>query len=96
MKIVIGIMKKSSGQIQKYIDQGYHIEHIDQHVRVFGETLMKTKLSDEDLNRVRQGGYKISPRFWVNVAMMSAKDSTKIVIADLQEEDYKKRFSKIV
>jgi hypothetical protein len=96
MKLVIGVMKDSSDQLQKYIDQNYHIEYIDEHVKGFGETLMKIKLTEEDVQKVRQRGYKISPRFWINIALMSAKESDKIVIADLQEEDYKKPFSKII
>jgi len=96
MKIVIGIMRDSSDQIQSYIDKGYHIEYLDDHVRGFGETLMKMKLDKDGLSKVRGKGYKISPRFWVNIALMNAKDQEKIVVADLQEEDFKKVFSRVV
>jgi len=96
MKIIVGILRDSSDQVQKYIDQGYHVEHLDKHAKVFGEALMKIKLNDEEVQRVRQKGYKVSSRYWTNVALLSAKDKDKIVIADLQEEDYKKFFSKIV
>jgi len=96
MKVVIGIMKHSSDQVQSYIDRGYHVEYLDYHAKGFGETLMKLKLDDEGVARVRQSGYKISPRFWINIALMSAKNEDKIVVADLQEEDYKKVFSKII
>jgi hypothetical protein len=96
MKIVVGILRDNADQIQKYVDQGYHVEHLDEHARGFGETLMKIKLTDDEVQKVRQRGYKVTSRYWINIALLSAKDKDKIVIADLQEEDYKKVFSKIV
>ena len=84
MKIIIGIMRDSSNKIQSYIDKGYHIEHIDSHVRTFGETLLKMKLDEEGVDKVRKRGYKVNPRFWVNIAIMSAKGKEKIVIDKME------------
>jgi hypothetical protein len=98
MKIVIGIMKDNADQVQSYIDQGYHVEYIDEHVEYYGNMLMKINLTDEEIQKVRQSGYKVSSRWWTNVALVAASEegNDKIVIADLQEEDHKKVFSKII
>lgn len=96
MKIVIGILRDSKVKIQDYIDKGYHIECLDNHARIFGERLIKKELSQEEVQRVRKSGYKTSSRYWINLALLSAKGSDKIVIVNLQEEDNKRPFSKIV
>lgn len=95
MKIIVGILKTSSNQIQKYIDQGYHVEYIDDHVKNFANMLLKDA-SQEDLDKIRNSGYKITSKFWINMALLLAKNYDKIVIAGLQEEDYKKIFTRIV
>ena len=91
-------MKHSSDQVQGYIDRGYHIAYIDDIVKNFGEKLMRVKCNDDDISKVRQSGYKLSSRFWVNLVLASTshKNEDKIVVADLQEEDNKTVFSKII
>ena len=89
-------MEDSFGKVRDYEEKGYHVEHLDDHVKGFGETLMKFKLSEEEIDRVRESGYKISSRFWVNIALMSAKDKNKIVVTGLRDKDCKIPFSKIV
>jgi len=96
MKIIIGILKDNSDKVQSYIDQGYHIEYLDEHARNFGEALFKKELTDEEVQRVRDKGYNISSRYWVNYALMCARAETRIVIADLREEDNKTPFSKVI
>ena len=41
MKILVGILKESSDQLQSYIDKGFHVEDINDHVKEFGSALMK-------------------------------------------------------
>jgi|SaaInlV_165m_DNA_2_1040747.scaffolds.fasta_scaffold78528_2 hypothetical protein len=96
MKILVGILKESSDQLQSYIDKGFHVEDINDHVKEFGSALMKMKLSDDQVSQVREKGYKVSSLYWVHLALMSAKENDKIVVCNLQEEDNKKMFSRIV
>ena len=100
MKPIIGILKDSSEKVKDFSDKEYYIEYINDHVKKVGKSLLKTDLGDEEIDKVRSRGCKVSSRFWVNLALMSAKanneNNLKIVIADLQEEDNKSIFSKIV
>jgi len=96
MKIVVGILKESKDKVQEYVNQGYHIEYLNAHVKKIGESLLKDDLAEEDVQRVRNMGYKISSSYWVNLALSSAKSKNRIVVADLQEEDNKASFSRIV
>jgi len=97
MKILIGILRDSSNEITTYIEKGYHVEYLDDHVKKIAIKLIADReFTDEEVQTVKKSGYKISSRFWVNLAITAAKDHDRIVIADLQEEDNKKLFSKIV
>jgi hypothetical protein len=97
MKIIVGVLRDSEGEIETYEAKGYHIEYLDDHARKFGAMLIKKEeMSQDEVLRVRKSGYTVSSQFWINLALMSAKDHDKVVIADLQEEDNKKVFSKVI
>lgn len=96
MNIVIGVIKGNEEFLDKFLDQGFHLEDLDSHARALGEKLMGFKIKENDLARVRSAGIKISPRFWVNLAIMSAKRHDKILISGLSEEDCKSIFSKVI
>jgi hypothetical protein len=97
MKIVIGVLRDSSNEINSYIEKGYHVEYLDDHAKKIATKLIANReFTTEEIQRVKESGYKVSSRFWVNLALTSAKDYDKILIADLQEEDNKKSFSKVI
>jgi hypothetical protein len=97
MKIVIGVLRDSSNEINSYVEKGYHVEYLDSHAKKIATKLIANRdFTAEEIQEVKKSGYKISSRFWVNLALTAAKDHDKIVIADLQEEDNKKSFSKVI
>ena len=100
MKPIIGILRESDYKIKELSEKGYRIENINDHVKRVGGSLFKRKLSDKEISEIRENGYKVSSRFWVNLALFSFsnadRNNLKIAVADLQEKDNKSIFSKIV
>jgi len=98
--MIVGILKENSDKIEEYVDKGYTIVYIDDHVRKVGESLLKKELSEDEVIEIRDRGSKVSSRYWVNLALMSVRESSrnnfKVAVVDLQEEDNKSIFSKIV
>jgi hypothetical protein len=96
MKILIGFKKGNENEIESYLEKGFHIEDLNKHAKKLGSKIIGRELNEEEIVRVRESGLKVSSRFWVNLALMSAKNKDKILISNLIEEDYKACFSKII
>jgi hypothetical protein len=98
--MIVGILKVNSDKIEEYVSKGYSVVYINDHVKKVGESLLKKELSEDEIADVRMRGNKVSSRYWVNLALMSVRESNrnncKIAVADLQEEDNKSIFSKVV
>ena len=97
MKIVIGLLEESIDKASEYETKGYHIEHINTHVKnvAQGMGFDVDNLDKDQLQAMRDSALKLGPNFWVNIAIMACKDKDKIVIAGLQEVDSKRPFSKV-
>jgi len=96
MKIIIGVQK---GQIcpQYYIDNEYKIVSINDNVKLLANKLIgKHEFSDDELEKIRLSGYKITSSFWVNLSILSCKEFDKVVVTDITELDNKRAFSKII
>jgi hypothetical protein len=90
-------MEDSADKAQKYVDEGYHVTSIYDHVDTFTKTLIsRREFNKEELNKMRDSGYKLSKSFWVNIALTSCRDSDKVVITDLNAMDEKKMFAKVL
>ena len=97
MKIIVGLLESSLDKVTKYEKDGYHIEYIDTHVKnvAKGMGVDISKVSEEQLQTIRDSALRLRSNFWVNIAIMACKDKDKIVIAGLQGVDSKVPFSKI-
>jgi hypothetical protein len=100
VKPIIGILRESECKIKDLSKKGYRIEYINDHVKRVGGSLFKRKLTDSEISEIRDKGYEVSSRFWVNLALFAIsnddRNNLKIAIADLQEKDNKSIFSKII
>jgi hypothetical protein len=96
VKIIFGINGDPKDKVKYFEDNGFHSECLNEHARTLGKSLIGRDLTEEEVNKVRKSGLKVSSRFWVNLALMSAKNKDKILISNLIEEDYKACFSKII
>ena len=54
MKIIVGILRDSQGQIDSYEKRGYHIENLDKHVQIFGSKLQKELLSKVQVSSINE------------------------------------------
>lgn len=96
MKILIGVKGNCENIVSEYLEKGFHIEDLNSHARILGEKIIGRELTLEEIDKIRDSGLKINSRFWVNLALMSAKNKDKILICNLIEKDYKACFSKII
>ena len=96
MKILIGIRGVNEGELKDHLDKGFHIEDLNSYAKKLGSKIIGRELNQEEIKKVRESGLKISSKFWVNMALMSAKNKDKILIYNLIAEDYKAYFSKII
>ena len=96
MKIIFGINGYKKEKVDDLLNSGFHLECLNKHAKKLGESLIGRDLSDEEVRKVRDSGLKISSKFWVNLALNSAKNKDKILICNLIEKDYKACFSKII
>ena len=95
--IVIGIMEANKDKSEEYTEKGYTVTSIYDHVDTFAKSLIaKREFTKEELNRMRDSGYKLSKSFWVNLALTSCKGCDKLVITDLNEVDEKRVFAKVL